>query len=686
MFLQDEGDSNNSATNSSSKVAKELTELSSATGVLDFSIRNFQKTLATNLPLGPKGLANITNATSKLEELTFKLTTETLGQTRLVGEGIRDTMAQAAYESAQYGITLSDQISVFKEINTIMQRNTLLTSEQQTNMALLARNAGVAAGDIATMVEAFDTIGVGTTDAMNNISNMQKEARSYGINVGQFMKNIGSNIKVLNSYNFKSGVEGFTKMVAKAQALRLDFNKTVSLADSLLSPETAIETAAGFQMLGGAVGDLGDPFKLLYMAQNDMEGLQDSILDMAEGAVTFNEKTGDFDIPVTEMYRLREAAKLTGMDYQELADTAVKSAARTKKLDLLAGSGLDDDTKELIANLGELKDGEVKIKVPGTEELIDAKLLGNEEYKGELEKLKQQQIDANKSDRQIALDQLSATQKLNQVLDAQVKALGPFIGTRTDAITSAIDAMGAGAETLTNTVNQGINSENVNALGEAFNEAAKTGFKNEENQQVLSSRLGDVLGSLNDEIKMFDENLKNNIDDDSLFKTAEAFDNLGGALKKFGFDIESLKTNTLSSVLGGVTGDLDSFITDLIALEQRFGQRDGQRPNEQEGTAPEVNTTPSTNTPTPTTTQSATPITPTTNIQDTSSLNQSPSQSVLNGNVNLNVGGTIDFAIDGRNLPQNITTEELANQIVNNPDFTSKLISIFTDSNNTYSV
>jgi len=678
MFLQDEG-----VNNSSERVAKELSDLSSATGVLDFSIRNFQKTLATNLPLGPKGLANITNATSKLEELTFKLTTETLGQTRVVGEGIRDTMAQAAYESAQYGITLSDQISVFKEINTIMQRNTLLTSEQQTNMALLARNAGVAAGDIATMVEGFDTIGVGTTDAINNISNMQKEARSYGINVGQFMKNIGSNVKLLNSYNFKNGVEGFTKMVAKAQALRLDFNKTVSLADSLLSPETAIETAAGFQMLGGAVGDLGDPFKLLYMAQNDVEGLQDSILGMAESAVSFNEKTGDFDIPVTEMYRLREAAKLTGMDYQELADTAVKSAARTKKLDLLAGSGLDDDTKELIANLGELKDGEVKIKVPGTEELIDARLLGNEEYKGQLEKLEQQQIDANKSDREIALEQLSASQKLNKILDEQVKALGPFIGTRTDAITSAIDAMGAGAETLTNTVNQGINSENVNALGEAFNEAAKTGFKNDENQQVLSSRLGDILGSLNGEIKMFDDNLKKNIDDDSLFNTSEAFDNLGASLNKFGFDIEALKTSTVSSVLGGITGDLDLFIKDLIALDQRFGQRDAQRPNEQEGATPE-GTTPSTNT-----IQTVTPDTlntPTTGVQDTSNLNQTTTQGVLNGDVNLNVGGTIDFAIDGRNLPQNISTEELASQIVNNPDFTSKLMSIFTDSNNTYSV
>jgi hypothetical protein len=31
--------------------------------------------------------------------------------------------------------------------------------------------------------------------------------------------------------------------------------------------------ASGMQMLGGNVGALGDPFKLLYMAQNDVEGI-----------------------------------------------------------------------------------------------------------------------------------------------------------------------------------------------------------------------------------------------------------------------------------------------------------------------------------------------------------------------------------------------------------------------------
>jgi hypothetical protein len=58
----------------------------------------------------------------------------------------------------------------------------------------------------------------------------------------------------------------------------------------------------------------------------------------------------------------------------------------------------------------------------------------------------------------------------------------------------------------------------------------------------------------------------------------------------------------------------------------------------------------------------------------------------VGGDVSLNVGGKIDLSIDGRNLPQNISSEQLGKEIVSNPDFTSKLMTIFTNSNNTYSV
>ena len=94
-------------------------------------------------------------------------------------------------------------------------------------MQLLARNAGLTSAEIVPIVEGFRNIGVGTSSAISQISDMQKQARDYGINVGKFMKDIGSNIKMLSSYNFKDGVEGFSRMVAKAQALRMDVSHYV---------------------------------------------------------------------------------------------------------------------------------------------------------------------------------------------------------------------------------------------------------------------------------------------------------------------------------------------------------------------------------------------------------------------------------------------------------------------------
>ena len=59
-----------------------------------------------------------------------------------------------------------------------------------------------------------------------------------------------------------------------------------------LDPSEAINLAAEFQMLGGAVGALADPFQLMNMAQNDLDGLQESIVNAASAAVSFNDRNG----------------------------------------------------------------------------------------------------------------------------------------------------------------------------------------------------------------------------------------------------------------------------------------------------------------------------------------------------------------------------------------------------------
>jgi len=40
------------------------------------------------------------------------------------------------------------------------------------------------------------------------------------------MQTVAKNLTLVNAYGFKNGVEGFTKMVARAQALRIDMTQT----------------------------------------------------------------------------------------------------------------------------------------------------------------------------------------------------------------------------------------------------------------------------------------------------------------------------------------------------------------------------------------------------------------------------------------------------------------------------
>lgn len=291
---------------------------------------------------------------------------ESLGQTRLVSDEIQRMTANAAKTTLGIGVSIDDNIKLFAALNDSMMRNTFFTDEQIVRFQALGQIANMTATELATMATSFDTLGFTTDETLDSMKMMTEEARSYGVNVSAFMGEVNKNLKLMVTYNFKDGVEGLSKMVAQAQALRIDMSKTVSFADELLSPEKAIETAAGFQMLGGAVGALGDPFQLLHMAQTDMEGLQTSLVDMAGASVDFNKETGEFNIPVTEMYRLREAASLAGYSYQEFSEMAINAAQRTEKIRLLDQfNTVPEEQKELIASLGKVgANGNLEITMP----------------------------------------------------------------------------------------------------------------------------------------------------------------------------------------------------------------------------------------------------------------------------------------------------------------------------------
>ena len=577
---------------------------------------------------------------------------ESIGQTRAVSNQVQKVMAESAKTTGLIGIGAEKNIELFAEINNSMMRS---TDEQTTGFQVLGMTANMTSAELASMATAFDTLGYTTDQTLEMMGDMTKEARSYGLNVSEFMGGVNKNLKLMVTYNFKDGVQGLSKMVAQAQSLRIDMSNTVSLADSLMSPETAIETAAGFQMLGGAIGKLGDPFQLLHMAQTDMAGLQDSLVDMAAGAVTFNEESGEFDIPVTEMYRLREAAKLAGYSYQEFSEMAMMSAQKTEKLNILSNfNTVPEEQKELIANMSKIgANGNLEITMPNG----DIKKIGEgfndlmaNDY-GQLQKM----MDVN------ALSELDVAKEsmgyLNQIESAQNTLI---------KLTTLNLVKSGGFDTF---------AEDAAKAQDLLT----TEFLKREEEIKVPQKIVDMAGQVETQLKLDDNTAKEIVN-----AVVKGIDTASDAISR-GLE-EALKVMNGEALLtmmktgwDDVTSYLDKIDTSTDGIFKSTLQRNNegfqnvneesketvQRNNEGNETMQRNNLSVS-------------------NL-NTSSLNISePTTSTIASNSNLNVSGQVNLTVDNMPTSSVMTKEEFARYLINNPDAMATISSQLLNTNGTY--
>ena len=320
-------------------------------------------------------------------------------------------------------------------------RNLYISPEVMDRTALLTKTLD--GFDAAKFADAFDTAGYALDDAIGGVNDADgaltdiiQTGQELGVTMEQFLGDVTGNIKLINTYGFENGVEGLARMVVRSQALGLEMSTVTGMAEKFLDPEGAIDFAARMQVIGGAVGDLADPFKLMYMATNDLEGLQDAIVETAAAAVTFDKEKGKFTISPESRRQLRDQAEAMGMSYQELADTAVKSARRAAVFSELEFVGdMSETDKELLASMAQIgKGGTAQVKIPGIEEMVDVANVTDEQ----MELLRKEGM----SDTDIYKQQLTVAEKSEQALArieaaarVQVRLLG---GSSTD-----VDAMTA---------------------------------------------------------------------------------------------------------------------------------------------------------------------------------------------------------------------------------------------------
>jgi hypothetical protein len=352
---------------------------------------NLKKVKVTNLLMAKgaasiaKGLANLPNLIQQgygkikglgLFELdkAVKMSALSMGVLSKEGKGFSDNLRKVALYSNDLGVNLDALAKMQADYSEELGRSVVLGEEGLKAMAQLSTVVGLGAEGAAKMSADMDNMGYSAEKTRDFVEKTLNDSHKMGLNASKVVKNISQNMKMLNKYNFKGGVKGLAKMAETTTKLGVSMEFATGMADKLFDIEGAVDMSAQLQVMGGEWSKLADPFKLMYMARNDMEGLTAALGKAAESSVHFNKENGEFEISALEMHRLRKVAEQMGVSYEELAQ-AGKNAAKFTKIKSqmnfsIGGSEEDKQLAEYLTNKSIMEDGKAKITIGGEKKLL----------------------------------------------------------------------------------------------------------------------------------------------------------------------------------------------------------------------------------------------------------------------------------------------------------------------------
>ena len=287
------------------------------------------------------------------------------GLTAQFSKDFREEITNANPRLVQLGISYSDLAESAKNLVEQTGRFALINQQTFERAGEISRAYVGSLQDLVKMYTEFEKVGLGAADAQEKIALAGKKSLDLGLQSQKTTKELALNIGKLNEYGFKNGIDGLSTMVRKATEFRMSMQEVFNIAEKVMNPEGALELTANLQVLGGAIGDFNDPLKLMYMATNNVEGLQDALIGAAGSLATYNTEQKRFEITGVNLRRAKEMAASLGISFQELTKGAIAAAERSSAAaDLMArGLTLSDEQQEFLTNIAQMKGGKMVIEL-----------------------------------------------------------------------------------------------------------------------------------------------------------------------------------------------------------------------------------------------------------------------------------------------------------------------------------
>lgn len=385
-----------------------------ATNDRDSSISQFKEDLLNQLKVDAESFVKASNDLSKYATQINNVFTQ--GRQRIVE--LQTAIADTTPGITRMGGDITNVADIIGKVASASRRNVIATSEEVESLYAATKVLDIQAD---TLTNAFLNVGAGIETIGDTLEESVNYIQSIGGNAQTVMKDVTNNMDQMNRFQFEGGVLGLTKMAAQASMLRFDMSETFNLAERVLSPDKAVETAAAFQRLGVAAGTLVDPFALMNASINDPGALQDSLAEVSKQFTYFDEETKTFKINPQGVLTLREMEEQAGLTRGSLSKMGLAAAEADKRISAIGAAGLNikEEDKQYLANIARMGEGgEYEVKIRNEEGKEETRKL-QEITQTEFENLIKEQRERPKDMEEIARSQM----KTSDLILADVAAI-----------------------------------------------------------------------------------------------------------------------------------------------------------------------------------------------------------------------------------------------------------------------
>jgi hypothetical protein len=261
------------------------------------------------------------------------------------GQQYRNKIIQENLTAALWGKDAKDLLENQDKYLGSSDRGLMMSNKEQNMTFAAARLYGMEnASEMSALFGEMNIFNTSIEKGADTMREMYDIANQMGVSNKKFVKDLSSNLKLAQKYNFVGGTKAMEKMSLWAQQVRLNLNSAAQFAEKLIGGgiEETLTTAANLQVLGGNAAIFSDPLGMMYDAGADMESMAHRIEAMVGNFGTLDRKTGETTFSWTDTKMMNEIAKALGMSREEVMNINREKNKRSVVSRQMSNTGLTE--------------------------------------------------------------------------------------------------------------------------------------------------------------------------------------------------------------------------------------------------------------------------------------------------------------------------------------------------------